>query len=144
MQRRHFRVAGCYNRHREVDKRKVNDEKSPRCRAGAIIRLGRVEGSMSTPINPNRTTVLTSWKEIARYLGKGVRTVQRWEEDFGLPIRRPHSANKKAVLARPRDLDAWVAMRCSTRTTLSLKADGDDRAEEHQVSSAFMRSAGSN
>jgi hypothetical protein len=91
---------------------------------------------MSTPINPNRTTVLTSWKEIARYLGKGVRTVQRWEEDFGLPIRRPHSANKKAVLARPRDLDAWVAMRCSTRTTLSLKADGDDRAEEHQVSSA--------
>jgi DNA-binding transcriptional regulator YiaG len=24
--------------------------------------------------------VLTSWTEIARYLGKGVRTVQRWEK----------------------------------------------------------------
>jgi hypothetical protein len=58
--------------------------------------------------------VLTSWKEIARYLGKGVRTVQRWEQDFGLPIRRPKGFDKKAVLARPRDLDAWVAIRCGT------------------------------
>jgi hypothetical protein len=58
--------------------------------------------------------VLTSWKDIARYMGKGVRTVQRWEADFGLPVRRPNGSGKKAVLARPRDLDAWIAMRCST------------------------------
>jgi hypothetical protein len=57
--------------------------------------------------------VLTSWKDIARYMGKGVRTVQRWEQDFGLPVRRPHGSNKKAILARPSDLDVWVAMRCS-------------------------------
>jgi hypothetical protein len=60
-------------------------------------------------------TVLTSWKDIARYMGKGVRTVQRWEQDFGLPVRRPLGSNKKAVLARPRDLDAWVALRCGSR-----------------------------
>jgi len=60
--------------------------------------------------------VLTSWKEIARYLGKGVRTVQRWEQDFGLPVRRPRGSSKKAVLARPQDLDAWVALRCGSRT----------------------------
>jgi hypothetical protein len=59
--------------------------------------------------------VLTSWKDIARYMGKGVRTVQRWEQDFGLPVRRPQGSNKKAVLARPRDLDAWVALRCTSR-----------------------------
>lgn len=59
--------------------------------------------------------VLTSWKDIARYMGKGVRTVQRWEMDFGLPVRRPHGSNKKAVLARPRDLDAWIALRCTSR-----------------------------
>jgi hypothetical protein len=62
--------------------------------------------------------VLTSWKEIARYMGKGVRTVQRWEQDFGLPVRRPQGSNKKAVLARPRDLDAWVALRCASRDQL--------------------------
>jgi hypothetical protein len=61
----------------------------------------------------SNAAVLTSWKEIARYMGKGVRTVQRWEVDFGLPVRRPNGANKKAILARPSDLDAWIAMRCS-------------------------------
>lgn len=63
--------------------------------------------------------VLTSWKDIARYMGKGVRTVQRWEQDFGLPVRRPMGSSKKAVLARPRDLDAWVAMRCASRAELA-------------------------
>lgn len=63
--------------------------------------------------------VLTSWKDIARYMGKGVRTVQRWEQDFGLPVRRPQGSNKKAVLARPRDLDAWVALRCASRVQLA-------------------------
>jgi len=59
--------------------------------------------------------VLTSWKDIANYMGKGVRTVQRWEQEFGLPVRRPMGSNRKAVMARPHDLDAWVALRCRTR-----------------------------
>ncbi|MFZ0629825.1 MAG: hypothetical protein WA399_06155 [Acidobacteriaceae bacterium] len=62
--------------------------------------------------------VLTSWKEIARYMGKGVRTVQRWEQDFGLPVRRPVGSSKTAILARPGDLDAWVAFRCSSRAQM--------------------------
>lgn len=70
-------------------------------------------GTSATTQSPN---VLTSWKDIARYMGKGVRTVQRWEQDFGLPVRRPQGSNKKAVLARPRDLDAWVALRCGSRS----------------------------
>jgi len=68
----------------------------------------------------DHAAVLTSWKDIARYMGKGVRTVQRWEQDFGLPVRRPYGSNKKAILARPRDLDAWVAMRCGSRTTFEI------------------------
>lgn len=81
--------------------------------------------------------VLTSWKDIARYMGKGVRTVQRWEQDFGLPVRRPFGSNKKAVLARPRDLDAWVALRCSSRTqvaTMNLQLPEKDRARQQSVS----------
>lgn len=64
--------------------------------------------------------VLTSWKDIARYMGKGVRTVQRWEQDFGLPVRRPVGSNRKAILARPGDLDAWVAHRCASRSERSF------------------------
>ena len=32
--------------------------------------------------------ILTGWNEIANYLGMGVRTVQRYERELGLPIRR--------------------------------------------------------
>ncbi len=64
-----------------------------------------------------RAAVLTSWKDIAQYMGKGVRTVQRWEQDFGLPVRRPQGSDKKAILARPADLDAWVALRCTSRSS---------------------------
>ncbi|HEY1807819.1 MAG TPA: hypothetical protein VGG42_04605 [Acidobacteriaceae bacterium] len=69
--------------------------------------------------------VLTSWKEIAAYLGKGVRTVQRWEKDFGLPVRRPVGSDKSAIIARTRDLDVWIAMRCSTRRLPDRLTDGE-------------------
>jgi hypothetical protein len=54
------------------------------------------------------SNVLTSWKEIAQYLGKGVRTVQRWEQLYGLPVRRPQEQNHHAILAIPEELDAWL------------------------------------
>jgi hypothetical protein len=61
-------------------------------------------------------TVLSSWKDIARYLGKGVRTVQRWERHLGLPVRRPIGASQKsAVLLYRGDVDAWLATRFSAR-----------------------------
>jgi len=52
--------------------------------------------------------VLGSWKEIANYLGKGVRTVQRWERCSGLPIHRPSGTSKGVVLAFPAELDRWA------------------------------------
>jgi hypothetical protein len=64
---------------------------------------------MSIPSITVETSFLTSWKEIAQYMGKGVRTVQRWEQRFQLPVRRVMgSGYKGTVLARPSDLDAWV------------------------------------
>lgn len=64
--------------------------------------------------------VLTSWKEIATYLGKGVRTVQRWEQMFGLPVRRPTSESHKAILAFPEEIDAWA--RCGDHSAKSEKS----------------------
>lgn len=52
--------------------------------------------------------VLGSWKEIAAYLGKSVRTVQRWERNLGMPIRRPAAHNQGIVIAIPTDLDEWI------------------------------------
>jgi hypothetical protein len=52
--------------------------------------------------------VLTSWIDIARYVGKGVRTVQRWERELGFPVRRTKPGEKGSVLAVPREIDSWV------------------------------------
>jgi hypothetical protein len=51
---------------------------------------------------------LVGWKEIASYLGKGVRTVQRYEREMGLPVRRPAAKSRAAVVATRVELDAWI------------------------------------
>lgn len=53
--------------------------------------------------------ILSGWKEIASYLGKGVRTVQRYESNLALPVRRPSRKLRAAVIATKADLDRWVA-----------------------------------
>ena len=52
---------------------------------------------------------LSSWKEIAQYFGRGVRTVQRWEAMLGLPVRRPHGRSRSAVMAITDELDEWLS-----------------------------------
>lgn len=51
---------------------------------------------------------LSGWKEIANYLGKGVRTVQRYEMQLQLPVRRPAGKPWGSVVATKAELDAWV------------------------------------
>lgn len=65
--------------------------------------------------------MLGSWKEIAAYLGKGVRTVQRWENDLGMPVRRPNGAAKGVVCAWTDELDLWLAMRWAQRSVTEMK-----------------------
>jgi len=56
----------------------------------------------------NESKILHGWKEIAGYLGCGVRTVQRWELELGLPIRRPRGKQPSNVFAVSDELDAWM------------------------------------
>ena len=82
--------------------------------------------------------VLSSWKDIARYMGKGVRTVQRWERHLGLPVRRPNGAShKSAVLLHRSDLDAWLATRFSPRT--ATKSLAKTKLEPECSSRAILR-----
>jgi len=52
---------------------------------------------------------LETWGEIAAYLGREIRTVQRWEKSLGLPIRRlgGFSDKQSRVFAFKHDLDTW-------------------------------------
>jgi TolB-like protein len=50
---------------------------------------------------------LDSWKEIAAYLRKDVRTVQRWEKYEGLPVHRKPHEKLASVYAYVSELQAW-------------------------------------
>ncbi len=61
-------------------------------------------GSQSSAANRDR---LTGWKEIAAHLGKGVRTVQRWERELGLPVHRIKASAGEILFASAAEIDRW-------------------------------------
>jgi len=61
------------------------------------------------PANTQQLEIINGWKEIANYLGKSVRTVQRYERVLGLPVRRPARKSIASVIATKVELDAWIA-----------------------------------
>lgn len=66
---------------------------------------------MSAVSHPDQTRTepsrLNGWKDIATHLGKGVRTVQRWEKQYGLPVHRI-GEGVKIVYALPDEIDEWL------------------------------------
>ncbi len=66
-------------------------------------------GSDSTPPTPDsaQDDRLESWKEIAAYLRREVRTVQRWEKKESLPVHRHLHDKLGSVYAFKSELDAW-------------------------------------
>src|SRR5689334_23120920 len=82
--------------------------------------------------------ILNSWKEIANYLGRGVRTVQRWEAQLGLPVHRPAGKDHSAVLAFSSELDQWLDSR-PIRFGASITADGTSDHQSVQVQMLLTR-----
>lgn len=81
--------------------------------------------------------ILNGWKEVANYMGRGVRTVQRWEK-LGLPVHRPNIRLRSAVVTTSEELDKWLAECANGRTAMffaasdapQVKADiGDEMAK---------------
>jgi hypothetical protein len=65
---------------------------------------------------------LNSWKEIAAYLGREPRTIQRWEKDEGLPVHRHLHSKRSSVYAFPQELDNWWR----NRPTLQAPSAGSE------------------
>ena len=57
------------------------------------------------PVRPDDR--LDSWKEIAAYLQRGVRTVRRWEHEEGLPVHRQLHRVQGSVYAYKSEVEAW-------------------------------------
>jgi Tol biopolymer transport system component len=71
--------------------------------------------SSAAPASASRR--LESWKEIGAYLNRSVTTVQRWEQEEGLPVHRLLHAKSGSVYALTDELDAWYRNRDSLSQT---------------------------
>ena len=67
--------------------------------------------TLPNPPQSNRSHLdagrLDSWKEIASYFRREVRTVQLWEKREGLPVHRHFHKQLGSVFAFRSELDAW-------------------------------------
>lgn len=72
-----------------------------------------------TSAQPRR---LDSWKEIAEYLGRDVRTATRWESQ-GLPLHRVPGGKGRSVFAFTTEIDDWMAGRQPGDIQATVMAD---------------------
>lgn len=75
---------------------------------------------MSDPLSGSNPEVqpgrLDSWKTIAEYLGRDIRTVMRWETERKLPIRRVPGGRGRTVFAFQAEIDEWLAQASADRS----------------------------
>ena len=88
---------------------------------------------------------LDSWKEIAAYLQREIRTVQRWEKGEGLPIHRHYHQRIGSVYAFKEEIDAWSRSRASLqskpRPRIHSICDSDDSFAISRRDSSIRASA---
>lgn len=78
------------------------------------------------PSDPDR---LTGWKEIAAFLGKGVRTAQRWEKEYGLPVSRIGREGGEIIFTSRRKLTAWLESGAGRVGAAEAEHDSDSPPE---------------
>lgn len=72
---------------------------------------------MAPAIQPER---LNCWKDIAVFLNRGVRTVQRWEREEGLPVHRHLHRKRDTVFALASEIRMWLTSRDEAETSSHL------------------------
>jgi hypothetical protein len=80
-------------------------------------------------LDPGRDR-LDSWKEIAVYLGREVRTAQRWEKREGLPVHRHIHPKASSVRAFKHEIDAWLHGRTRAASQPAPKEEYLEREAE--------------
>jgi hypothetical protein len=102
-------------RHRQVD----------------LPQTATMDSTHTDRLTTGRTRVLRdrldSWKEIADYLGRTVRTTQRWER-LGLPVHRHRHNTGSSVYAFRADIDRWWTTRRPAHDTGLDPLTGADMA----------------
>ena len=80
---------------------------------------------------PSNEPRLESWGEIATYLRRDIRTVQRWESLHGLPVRRLQIGKQGQVFAFRSELDAWIRKRQPTAEDDFVNGESDAQGQHN-------------
>jgi hypothetical protein len=116
---------------------------------GLTGQIGQSE-QVPTAGSPLRTSPapgrrLDSWKAIAQYLGRDVRSVQRWERDRGLPIHRLPGQKGGAVFAYENELSQWLrsgSERADTSALPTFETHPSPRVENESAATPSLTSSG--
>ena len=81
---------------------------------------------------------LETWKQIAAYLNRGVRTVRRWETEEGLPVHRHMHRTLGSVYAYKSELDAWRDNRPARAGTVAPSQVHDTEVSNATTSIAVL------
>jgi hypothetical protein len=82
---------------------------------------------MSSDSHPSDPDILDGWKSVADYLGKSVRTAQRWRQEFGMPVHRLGGREGENVYAYRSELDEWRRQASRLRGFAASDQDGSER-----------------
>jgi len=91
---------------------------APRLPGSEALRLDTTAGAGAT---------LRGWKQIAAYLHRDLRTVQRWERTERLPVHRQLHLKLGTIHAVRAELDQWLARRTSPRAGIKEPFHTNDR-----------------
>lgn len=112
--------VGCCASLAEVGSRNFSRKRANGCTLTAslcmVIAMAAFEPALAKPV------VFRSWKSIAAYLNRGVRTVQRWHSDLQLPVHQVKAQSRSQVFAYKAELDQWL-QKCAHTNSSS----GEDR-----------------
>ena len=94
---------------------------------------------------PTERIRLDSWKSIAEYLDRNVRTVTRWADERGLPVHRVPGGKRRAVFAYSDEIDGWLTSQsvegmAENETRLPPEAAPGERLSDEQLAPIARRS----
>src|SRR5437660_221500 len=100
----------------------------------------RASADMATENGKNsRERRLTAWKEIAAFVGRDERTVRRWEESRGLPVRRFPGAGHASVFAYTHEIEAWMRGSATADTAAAQSVTAEPNAPSRRVRPRLAR-----
>lgn len=120
--------------------------------AGALSETCPTDVSLSETCSDQEPSMrVDSWKHIAHYFCRDIRTVQRWERQEGLPVHRHSHRKSSSVYAIRRELHTWwssrdvssddgklQSRRCASAPPRSTQNFPKDNSEEN-VLQLFMK-----